>query len=753
MIHSLWEKVFKGKAFQISILITVVVIVFYWINPSFLELVELKAYDARLRSRGPIPTENKVAIIAIDEKSLASEELGRWVWSRDKFARLINTLKDYGVRSIGMDVIFAEPEESQKEQAFVEVAEKISELGLSAPKLTSFLKEESERVDPDRLLADSIRNAESVVLGNFFFEQAEEISHVKLEEVNPEFQCQDSSRYPVINYISEKDIKYWIPEALYIQNSVEIITQAALASGYFNMKPDPDGVMRSIPMLFRYKDCILPPLSIQVLRYYMDNPLLMAKIAEYGVERIQLGDIEIPTDEVGRMFINYRGPQKTFPHYSAIDVIRGDIPEGDLKDKIVLVGATATGIYDLRVTPFESVFPGVEVHANIIDNMLQGDFIIHPGWASIFDISLMGFLGILFGIALPKVKATPGAVGSAVLLVAYIYMNRYLLIHRGTWLNVVYPSLQILFMYTGIILFRYLSEEREKKKIKGAFQFYVTPSVVNEMLRHPEKLKLGGDRKDLTVLFSDIRGFTTISESLAPEGLVTLLNEYLTKMTDVVFNYDGTLDKYIGDAIMAIYGAPLEDDDHPAKACFSAIDMMEELRGLQKNWESQDMPFIDIGIGINTGPMVAGNMGSQTRFDYTVMGDSVNLGSRLEGINKEYGTHIIISEFTYQYINDRIICRQLDSVRVKGKRHPIKIFELIGRIDVYDGDLERIQIFEEGLNLYLDKRWNQAIQAFEAVLGIEPNDTPSKIYIQRCTDYSKSPPPEDWDGVYTMIKK
>jgi len=279
------------------------------------------------------------------------------------------------------------------------------------------------------------------------------------------------------------------------------------------MIPDMDGVMRSIPLLFRHRDCIIPPLSLQVLRYFLGNPALIVKITELGVEKVQLKDLVIPTDERGRMIINFRGREKTFPHYSAIDVVRGTVPRKDLQDKIVLVGATATGIYDLRVIPLANVFPGVEIHANIIDNILKGDFIVHPGWGAIFDIVLMVFLGIALGVFLPKLKATPGALGSALLLFAYIYFNRYLLINKGAWLNVVFPSIQIVFVYMGIILYRYMSEEKEKKKIKGAFQFYVTPSVVNEMLKNPDKLKLGGDRKELTVLFSDIRGFTTISEN------------------------------------------------------------------------------------------------------------------------------------------------------------------------------------------------------------------------------------------------
>jgi adenylate cyclase len=749
---SLWKAFLRAKAFQISLIITLAIIVLYWMHPSFLEMVELRAYDARLRSRGQISTQNKIAIIAIDEKSLNSKELGRWMWSRDKFSRLIDALKGYGVKIIGMDVVFSEPEESEKKMAFHQVMEKVKEFKGVNQGLFKFLNQALERTDPDRMLADSIQRAGCVILGNFFLKE-EEARHVSPDARMKEQSCRNNSRYSVIQESSEEDRKFWVPEASYIQENIEVISRAALASGYFNMVPDMDGVMRSIPLLFRYKDCIIPPLSIQVLRYFLGNALLMAKISEIGVERVQIKDLVIPTDERGRMIINFRGKEKTFPHYSAIDILRGEVPREELRDKIALVGATATGIYDLRVTPLASVFPGVEIHANIIDNILKGDFITHPGWAAIFDITLMIFLGIMLGLILPKLKATAGAIGSALLLVGYIYLNRYLLIEKGAWLNVVFPTLQILFVYTGIILYRYMSEEKEKKKIKGAFQFYVTPSVVNEMLKNPEKLKLGGERKELTVLFSDIRGFTTISEKLDPEELVHLLNEYLTRMTDVVFKYDGTLDKYIGDAIMAIYGAPLEDNDHPAKACYSAIDMLAELKELRKKWEPQGLPFIDIGIGINTGPMVVGNMGSLTRFDYTVMGDSVNLGSRLEGINKEYGTNIVISENTYRYVKERFLCRQLDSVRVKGKMVPIKIYELIARKGEQEGDSEKIKIFEEGLNLYFNRKWKSAIDRFKEVLKKEPNDTPSKIYIERCLTYIKSPPPDEWDGVYTLTKK
>jgi adenylate cyclase len=299
-----------------------------------------------------------------------------------------------------------------------------------------------------------------------------------------------------------------------------------------------------------------------------------------------------------------------------------------------------------------------------------------------------------------------------------------------------------------------MTEEREKKKIKGAFHYYVTASVVNEMLKNPEKLKLGGEKKDLTVLFSDIRGFTTISEGLSPEMLVKLLNEYLTVMTDIVFKYDGLLDKYMGDAIMAVYGAPLDQEDHAERACYTALDMMDELKVLQAKWEAEGTPRINIGIGVNSGPMVVGNMGSQRRFDYTVMGDSVNLSSRLEGANKQYSTNIIIGEVTYEKVRDKFLCRELDSVRVKGKDLPVKIYELVGRNGgVPDETKDVICLFHQGLEEYKGRKWQEANETFNKVLDIKPDDCPSKLYLKRSKNLMEAPPPEDWDGVFTMETK
>ncbi|MDY6972717.1 MAG: adenylate/guanylate cyclase domain-containing protein, partial [Thermodesulfobacteriota bacterium] len=339
------------------------------------------------------------------------------------------------------------------------------------------------------------------------------------------------------------------------------------------------------------------------------------------------------------------------------------------------------------------------------------------------------------------------------LFIILILMSRWLFISSGILFNIVYPLLALSLIYTSLTVFHYLTEERERKKIKGAFSYYVSSSVVNEMLKNPDQLKLGGDKKDLSVLFSDIRGFTTISEGLAPEDLVHLLNEYLTVMTDVVFKYDGTLDKYMGDAIMAIYGAPLNQQDHPSRACHSALEMMEKLNKLNKKWIREGKPPMDIGIGINTDMMMVGNMGSDQRFDYTVMGDAVNLGSRLEGINKNYRTNILISESTYERVKDEFVCMEVDRVRVKGKTLPVNIYQLLAYNQLPETRGQAISLFHQGLELYRRQKWDEAIRVFQGVVDIDKGVGVAEVYIQRSRDLKANPPSPNWDGVFIMTTK
>ncbi|MBW2324115.1 MAG: adenylate/guanylate cyclase domain-containing protein, partial [Deltaproteobacteria bacterium] len=497
------------------------------------------------------------------------------------------------------------------------------------------------------------------------------------------------------------------------------------------------------------------PLSLQTLRFYLDDAPASTYVSEVGVEKVMVGKYELPTDELGRYLVNYRGPSYTFPHYSIADILEKRFKPGTFKNKIILTGATAVGVYDMRTTPFETNYPGLEVHANVIDSILRQDFLVRPQWTTLLDIGMMIVAAVILGLVLPKISAVVGVVFGLGLLMAEGGLN-YLFFSKGIWLNLIFPSITVILVYTGITAFRYITEEREKKKIKGAFQTYLHPSVVNEVLKNPDMLKLGGQKKVLTVLFSDIKGFTTISENMDPEALVHLLNEYLTAMTDLVFKYDGLLDKYEGDAVMAIWGAPLDLPDHPLKACRTGLEMLSELQRLREQWAQEDpaIPNIDIRIGLNTGLMVVGNIGSETRFDYTVIGDEVNLGSRLEGASKEYGTNIIISETTYEHVKDVMLCRELDLVAVKGKSQPVRIFELIGENGkVPQEKIELVHGFSQGLRAYQTQQWDKGKKIFSEMNALYPEDEPTKLFLRRVVDLKKNPPPKNWDGVFVMTTK
>jgi adenylate cyclase len=466
-----------------------------------------------------------------------------------------------------------------------------------------------------------------------------------------------------------------------------------------------------------------------------------------------MGNQLIPTDENGRMLINYLGPEKTFPTYSITDLLHGEVPKGSLSNKIVLVGATAIGLYDMRNTPFAAIYPGLEVHATVIDNILENEFIHKPKWTRVFDALAIVLFALIMGILIPRLSAIKGVFLMSGLFVLYIFLCQWLFTHALLWINMVYPLLGLVLIYASLTVYRYLTEERERKKIRGAFSHYVSSSVVNEVLKNPDKLKLGGDMKELTVLFSDIRGFTTISEGLSPEQVHGLINEYLTAMTNIVFKHGGTLDKYMGDAIMAIYGAPVDQPDHAQKACDTALEMMEGLEELNTAWVREGKPHLDIGIGINTGMMMVGNMGSEQRFEYTVLGDAVNLGSRLEGANKNYRTHILISEFTYEKVKTVFLCMEIDSVRVKGKSRPVRIYQLLSGKDASAPHPETIRYFQQGLQWYKEQRWDEAMEAFRTVTAMDKGLYAAQLYLERIANLKSNPPPPDWDGAFTMKEK
>jgi adenylate cyclase len=437
-------------------------------------------------------------------------------------------------------------------------------------------------------------------------------------------------------------------------------------TGFANYTPETDGFFRKARLFTDHEGKFFPSLPLAGLSVFLGKP-----------PQDILTGCGIHTDEFNEIYINFFGTYKTFPYYSFCDAVNGKVPDEAFKGKIVLVGGTATALFDFKATTYSSIFPGVEMHANVIANLLRNNY-LRP-WSAWFTFLLILCLAFIPWAAMARFS--PLKAGGVVLacFAAYFGVVYFLFVKQFVYAEFVAPAASLSFSYVGILFYRFMTEEKEKRWIKSTFSHYLSAHVMESILSDPGRLRLGGQRETLTVLFSDIRGFTTISEALKPEEVVELLNEYLSKMVEIVFKYDGTLDKFIGDAVMAFWGAPVAQKDHAKKAVLCAIEMIEELKKLQEKWRAEGKKIIEIGIGVNTGDMVVGNMGSKVKMEYTVIGDNVNLGSRLEGLNKEFKTHIIISDSTYQIVKDFIEVHPLGSVRVKGKEKPVEIYEVKGR--------------------------------------------------------------------------
>lgn len=573
--------------------------------------------------------------------------------------------------------------------------------------------------------------------------------------------------------------------------------EAANFSGSFKAEQDNDGKIRRNPLFYRTGNRIgssfIPSLALQT--YLVANPGYQAQV-EIGIDPkdknqkiikgFRIADVtqdedkqevvKVPVDGQGRLKIDYAGPRYTYAHIPARELFT-DSPEmrvdqksldgvdpvtkkprnlvnkaAFLKDKIVMIGATAVGIYDLRVTPFDKNFPGPETHVTVLDNLVRKQFIrVDPHEATTM-IWVLGMLGVLVAAGVAFAGPFLGFFFVLASEGALVWIDQ-LLLKRGLVSTMILPALLVLSLYVVMTLYKYFTEERKKKHLRSTFSKYVSPAIVDEILKSPENIELGGKKQRMSVFFSDVRGFTTISEKLDPQMLSHVLNLYLTPMTQIVFANKGTLDKYMGDAVMAFFGAPIAFPDHAKYACRCALQSIKKLREIQKEFAAEGLPMIDIGIGINTSEMNVGNMGSDTVRSYTVMGDGVNLGSRLEGINKEYGTRIIISEFTHEEVKDSFTTREVDSVRVKGKLKPVRIYELISEGKAPEDWQPCLQAFEQGLKEYHQKNFKTALPFFQKALSFREDDEPAKLYIERCETYIQEPPPADWDGVFVMKTK
>jgi adenylate cyclase len=679
----------------VGIVITLGVILLFLTEVPLLDQLELKTYDMRLRAL-PRSAPQHVTIAAIDEKSLA--KLGRWPWSRSTFAELVQRLDQLGAKVIAFDVFFSERESARADAQF----------------------------------ARAIAKSGKVVLGTVFLLNREEARHLGQGSLEAAMRAIAPQAIANVRAASGPRPEFQMDEPFGVLANIAELQKSAAHTGHINVLPDIDGVVRRTPLVLRHDGRYFPAFDIQVARTFLGEPALSLDLADYGIAGVSIGERQIPLDEDGRLLVRYRGPERTFSAVSIADILGGKADAALLRDRVVLIGNTAQGIGDIRVTPYGRAFPGVEVRANIIEGLLEGDILNRPDWMKLVDVAGMIVIGLVMVGLLGRLGVAWAAVLAAALLAAYLFAATVLFRTEGLWLNVVYPSLLIVLLFLSATLVRYFFAFSEKRYLKLAFSHYVPPAVVDGLVSGADRLRLGGEKRDLTVLFSDIRGFTAMSEAMAPEDLVKLMNEYFTAMTDKVFEHRGSLDKYIGDAIMAVYGAPVGQSTHAALACRTALEMLTVLDELKTGWQPLGLPAIDIGIGINTGSMIVGNMGSASRFSYTVVGDSVNVASRIEGLNKTYGTNILVSEYTYELVKDEFpFAREIDDIRVRGRQQPVRLYELM-REERY----RSIQWLDEYRAAYKEMREGERVRAHELFTALHAHsaDTASG-YHAKVTKY------------------
>jgi adenylate cyclase len=540
-------------------------------------------------------------------------------------------------------------------------------------------------------------------------------------------------------------------KALTSQNTlypIGVLQKAASRTGFVNVTPDADGVVRSLPLLVKDQAGTLhEAFSLKIIREYLDLPEQPAypllKEGHYKVSQT-----EIPIDELSLMKINFSGKPGSFKTYSASEVLNQELPEIIFKNKIVLIGATASSLHDEFPVPISKnvAMAGVEIQANAIQTFLDKKFLFQPDKKQ--TIWLIFILSIGLSFLLSRLTMRNASLICAI-STGIILLLSFVLFGVGVLFETLYFLLAIGFVYIGDLSYKYFYANEQKAVIKKVFQYYVSSPIVDELLKSPDKIKLGGESRTVTILFSDIRGFTNISEKMPAEELIQYLNEYLEIMTNVIIEKQGVIDKFIGDAIMAFWNAPINLKNHETLAIKAGLEMISKLEAFNSHWKEKGYEPIKIGIGLNTGEVIAGNIGSSKRFDYTIVGDNVNLGSRVEGLNKVYGTSLLITESTYNKTKNKFPTRLIDFVRVKGKDQPIKLYEVLATKKTK----KWLHSFENALTLYRSKEFTAAKQIFEKLIDSKTEDKVTEIYINRCNDFIKNPPPKDWDGVFEHKKK
>ncbi len=711
----------------------------------FIEQMENLAYDRHLEFTMPRTIDESVVIVDIDEASLTAE--GRWPWSRDKLAHLLDRLfQQYKVKLVGFDIVFAEPDESSG----LKILEKLAKNDLRGnQEFVSRLDMIRPQLDYDGILAETIQKY-NVVLGYYFnFGDGADIAKIG-ELPEPLFEKSD---------FQGKAVQFLT--ATGFGANLKALQASALSAGHFTPTLDRDGVVRRVPMLVRYADKYYGSLSLEMVRRvlgvdavltHFEKPLFDTR-GYPGLEWLNVGNARVPVDKNVTTLVPYRGGKGSFHYVSATSVLQGAADPNLFKDRIVLLGTSAPGLLDLRATPMEKAYPGVEVHANLIAGILNNKMLEFPAYtvgAEVIMLLVVGIGMIVAGLLLSPLNITLYTFGGILL---YIGFNHMVWSMGQTVLPLASGIMMALTMFLLHMSYGYFVETRGKRQITGLFGQYVPPELVDEMAKAPTEYSLAAESRDLTVLFSDVRGFTTISEGLSPSDLADLMNQFLTPMTEVIHHSRGTIDKYMGDAIMAFWGAPLKDSEHARHALEAAHEMIAKLDEINAQFRAKGWPEISIGVGLNTGLMNVGNMGSSFRMAYTVIGDAVNLGSRLEGLTKKYGVRLIVSETTKDAVPEYAY-RELDRVRVKGKAKPVAIYEPLGLAEQLDPLWKKeLKLFADTVRLYRAQQWDTAELNFVNLQRGSKSPALYKVYAERVAHFRKVPPSADWDGVFEHESK
>ncbi len=740
-MKTLW---FQGKALPVigGILVTLATLWLQFSDSPLLESIrqrmESLAYDFRLNAT-LAPGRNRpqdIVIVDIDEQSLARE--GRWPWPRDKVALLTDRLFAAGAVVVGFDIVFSE----EQENSAAVILDAVNSFADTSPSAREAISALVPRFDHDVRLAQSLHDRD-VVLGYLFHNNAPHPVGMLPR--------------PIAALSSDILSRLLVTKMESYTANLPLLQRAAGSAGFTATHLDPDGILRRSPLILRHGEALYASLALEMARLYYLLDDIGIETASLGgltsVESITLGDIRIPTDHAGRVIIPYQGPAKSFPYYSATQVLEGTLKPGVLDNKLVLIGTSALGLSDLRSTPVQSAFPGVEVHANLLAGILANVFPAEPSWTAGVNVVTTLVVGLLLALLLPYVGPLTLLLITLAAMVTLVGSNLWFWHSQRLVLAISVPLLMVAVIATMNMAYGFFVEARRRDQLKNMFGQYVPPALVEEMSRQSDRYGFDGESRELTVLFADIRQFTTLSERLGPTELKQLLNLFFTHMTRIIFEKSGTIDKYVGDMIMAFWGAPVADPHHASHAIDAALAMLQKVEALKSEFRSVGLPEIEIGIGLNSGEMNVGDMGSEFRRAYTVLGDAVNLGSRIEGLTKFYGAKLLVGETTRQGQDD-FVFRRLDRVRVKGKREAVTVFEPLCRShEASESLLKELARHEQALDCYLGRDWDAAEHRFMELNAEQPQARIYQLYLERIASLKAQTLSEEWDGIYAATSK